>query len=198
MNQDVFAWYNLIFYIPLGIGVLLVLGVALGGADMHHGDMDGDGDGPDDHSVLSMLGFGRVPLIIVFMTMALTFGGTGVFCNMLLAPLLGLTGLFGLVSLGIASITMVLLTGFIGALVTRWLPTTTTTSFTKYDLVGASGVLLLDADDTSGVAQVVRSGDVYQVDCRARPALPKGTRVLLLEFDEPTNVFTVERDPSTN
>lgn len=200
--NDSLAWYNLVFYISLAIGVLLVAGVMVGGADLHHGiDLDGDG-APDVHdtdsqnSVLSLLGFGRVPVLIILMTMALTFGGTGVVCNMFLAPLLRLTSLFVVLSITGAFIVMVISTRVISHLVARWMPTSVTKSFTKYDLVGSSGTLLLDADDTSGIGQVVKDGDVYQVECRAKPSIPKGTKVLLIDFHESTNSFTVERDPS--
>lgn len=202
--NDSLAWYNLVFYIPLGIGMLLILGVMLGGADLHHGiDLDGDGapdvhDADSQNSVLSLLGFGRVPILIILLTMALTFGGTGVVCNMFLAPLLRLTSLFALVSVALAFVVMVTSTRVIAGLVARWMPTSVTKSFTKYGLIGSSGTLMLDADETSGIGQVVKDGDVYQVECRAKPSIPKGATVLLIDFNESTNSFTVERDPSVS
>jgi len=97
--MHIFNWYNLIFYIPLILGIILALGVVLGFADMAHGDVDGDveadidgdidGDADADADsdadqdsddigglrVLSILGFGKVPVMLVIMTMLLVFVG---------------------------------------------------------------------------------------------------------------------------
>lgn len=207
--MDAFAWYNLIFYIPLAIGMLFIVGIAVGGADVGHGvDLDGDGI-PDVHVhvghdsdneqnfFLSLLGFGKVPLLVLLMTMFLTFGGTGAMANMFMEPLLRVSGMFALLSVGAACFVMFVSTGFIARTVSRLMPSTETASFKKADLVGGTGTLLFEADKDSGAVQVVKNGDCYQVQCRSSETLPTGTKVLLIDYDGTDDFFTVERDPTT-
>ncbi len=202
--EALFAWHNLIFYVPLGFGLFLVAGVALGAADVPHGpdvdggvDHDAGGDHHDGHDnesakLLSILGFGKVPVMMIFMTMALTFGGTGVVCNMFLAPFLKLSSLFALFSVAGAFIGMLALTGTTARLVAKYLPTTETTSTTKSDLVGSTGTLILPTDDKSGLMQVTVGGDLYQVQCRSVTPLLKGQTVLVLSYDETSSLYAVE------
>lgn len=200
------AWYNLIFYLPLAVGLLLVVGAAAGVGDGGEGPhLDADHAGPDhadaDHgsgegfSLAELLGFGRVPMAIVLTTLCVTFGGAGVVTNFLLAPLLAVSPLFVGISCAVALVTMVLGTSLITRLVGRYLPTLETNSLRAGGLVGSMGTLLLDADATGGLVLVRKDGDVYQVQCTAPEPLPKGSSVLLTDFDENTRMYAVCRDP---
>lgn len=210
--MHLFAWYNLIFSIPLGVGILLILGVAVGvelphgvDADAHAGiDADGDGgDGDHDahggqstgHALLSLLGFGKAPVLVLIMAMALIFGGTGTIANLILAPLLRASGVFVLLSIVAALAAMVSLTGLIGRVVNRFMPTLETTSVKRKDLVGCTGSLVLAADTAGGLAQVTRDGDVFQVPCRCSESLERGATVLVIEYDPTRNVYLVARNP---
>jgi hypothetical protein len=93
-------WWNLPFLVMLGLcGVFFLLQVAgLLGADAEHqpdvdhdvdADLDGDaeadgGDGAGWHDVLSFLGVGRVPFMVVWVTLFLFGGFTGIFVNRVL------------------------------------------------------------------------------------------------------------------
>lgn len=95
-------WWNLPFLVMLGLcGVFFVLQiVGLVGADADHdadvqhdvdvdGDADADADGDGDataawHEVLSFLGVGRVPFMVVWVTLFLFGGFTGLFVNRVL------------------------------------------------------------------------------------------------------------------
>jgi membrane protein implicated in regulation of membrane protease activity len=218
-----FAWYNLLFYIPLGIGLLMVLGVVLGITEMPHGiDVDGDHDfspgndaSPDhdtDHGAehgathehnggsrvfFSLIGFGKAPVLILVMAMTLIFGGTGTIVNFFIAPLLRFTGAFVVISIAAALFTMVSLTGIIARTVARFMPTLETESCTKHDLVGCGGSIVLDSDTASGLVQISKKGDVYQVSCRSSEVLTKGTSVLVTDYDATQKVYVVCRHPAS-
>ncbi|MBN1611625.1 MAG: DUF1449 family protein [Polyangiaceae bacterium] len=138
--EELFAWYNLIFYLPLALGVLLVLGMALGAAEPSHDLGDHDAAGPDgdaqagadgdahdaehdagggSHSLLSLLGFGRVPVMILATTMCLVFGGVGVILNTGLTAIVSTPNLLVWGSLAGALTATVVLTGFLSPLLAR-------------------------------------------------------------------------------
>jgi membrane protein implicated in regulation of membrane protease activity len=207
------AWYNLIFYIPVAVGLLFVVGIAAGVTDVSHSataDLDADVDGDldadahpehaidvhgDHHGFLSVLGFGRVPLGLLSIIMLLTFGGGGVAANFFLGNLVAKNGLFVLVSLAVAVITMFVATALLGRSLARFAPSIETDSTTKYDLIGCTGVLVLSANETGGLAQIQRKGDVYRVQCRAPELLEKGAPIIVTDYDEDTKVYSVCRDP---
>ncbi len=209
---NLLAWHNVIFMIPLVVGLLMVLGAAFGLADLAHGiDIDGDGvpdighldhDGhghdSDRGGALSFLGFGRVPLLLVIMTMALTFGATGMIANLFLAPLLAVTGLFSILSFAVALVVMVATTGTLSKLIASFMPTTETKSTVKTDLIGCTGTLVIGSDAKGGTAQVSKDGDVFQVSVRSDETLPKGLAILITEYDETADMYSVVRSPLDN
>jgi len=211
--SDFFKWYNLIFYIPLAIGILSVLGVGFSGAGhdvgVHgdiHGDfhLDGDHDAEGDQDgegqgswLLGFLGFGRVPLAISFMSLSLIFAGTGICMNTILGALIKVWSGFALISVAVASITMFFGTAFVSRTVGKFMPTTETDSVKKVDLIGCIGTVTLACDSTGGVAQITnRSGDRYQIQCRSDKPIAKGTPILTFEYNEALDVYTIVVDPT--
>lgn len=217
---DLFKWYNLIFYIPLAIGLLSVVVIAFSGvehevgahihADFHadadndaDSDNDGDNDGEAQNWFLGLLGIGRVPLTIIFMTLLLIFGGVGASLNTIQGPLMrlwkGFEWLCPWVSLTGATIATLFGTAFISRTVSRFMPTTETDSMKTVDLVGCYGIITLSCDKTHiGLAQLKNpKGDLYQVQCRSESPLGKGTAILTTEYDVTSKVFTVEVDPTS-
>lgn len=209
--MEAFAWYNLIFYIPLALGIVMALGVALGIADVPHGvDLDGDGvpdigaglDHDHDHDghggrAFALLGFGKVPVLLVFMTMALVFGAVGVICNLFLGSLLPATGgLLALGSAGAAFVSMVVLTGTFSKAVARLMPTLETNSTGKSDLVGCTGFLTMDCTLTNGLAQIYKGKDLHQIDCRSDVPIPKGQPILVTDYEVKGDYYTVCLSPT--
>jgi hypothetical protein len=211
--SDFFKWYNLIFYIPLAIGILSVVGVGFSGVghdvgihgDIHgdadsdtDGDSDGDNDGDSQGNwILGFLGIGRVPLAISLMTLLLIFSGTGICMNTLLGSLIKMWSGFALVSVAVATIVMFFGTAFVSRTVGKLMPTTETDSVKKVDLIGCTGTVTLACDSSSGLAQICnRSGDRYQVQCRSDKPIPKGTPILTFEYNEVLDVYTVVIDPT--
>ena len=209
-------WYNLIFFIPIAVGLALIAGSALGlghdaghdvGHDVHHDVGHGDGHGHDqDHGhheqstfskALSVLGIGRAPLTVVLMIMSFLFGGIGFISNVLLKPVLITPYAYFWVSLAAAFFGMVVGTGKIARLVYRVLPSTETYSITKHELVGRTGELMLPADTNSGLASVqAPDGSVLQVACRTyEGSLPKGGEILVVDYKEEGDLYVVAPMP---
>jgi hypothetical protein len=203
------VWYNLIFYIPLALGILSVVGVAFSGFEhdigIHvdgavHGDSDGDGEhdgGGIGKGILSLLGFGKVPVAISIMVVLLTFGGIGVTMNNLLEPLIRHWSGFALGSIACAFVGMFFLSAFISRLIGRVMPSTETDSVTSHDLIGCSGTLILPADSKGGLAQLRnKKGELYQVQCRSDSSIPKSSAILTIDYNASGDFYTVVRDPS--
>jgi membrane protein implicated in regulation of membrane protease activity len=231
MLDSLLAWGNLVFYIPLVVGLLLVVGMALGVADTGHDleghaelgadgaghvgadgghdagghDTGGHGDGGHGQAgghgsaaqgLLSLLGFGRVPLMILLTTLCLLFGGSGIILNNSLGALGIHGGWAGWISLPGALVCTLVVTPFLARLVARLMPTTETASMSKEDLFGCTGTLILPSDRDSGLVQVRRGGDVYQLPCRSAVPLAKGTTVLVTDYDDPQRAYSVCVDPT--
>ena len=210
---DFLKWYNLIFYVPMAIGLLSVLGIGFSGvghdvgihADVHgdfhadhdaDGDHDGEGQGPGSW-VLGFLGIGRVPIAISFMSLFLIFAGAGICMNILLSKLIELWGGFAFASVVVALIATFFGTAFVSRLVGRFMPTTETDSVCKMDLIGCTGVATLPCDSSGGLAQIRnRKGDLYQIQCTSEHSIPKGSPILTIEYHESKDSFTVIVDPT--
>lgn len=202
-------WYNLVFFIPIVVGLALIAGSALGlghdsehdvSHDVHHDTGHGDGHDQDGHhdqsnfsKALSILGVGRAPMTVVLMIMSLLFGGIGFISNLLLRPILVTPYVYFWVSFAVAVVGMVVGTGKTARLIARVLPSTETDSVTKYDLVGQSGELMLPADMTTGLASVkAHDGSVHQITCRTNEgSLPKGGEVVVVDYKEDGDVYVV-------
>lgn len=209
------AWYNLVFYIALTVGILFALGSALG---MGHHDHDADGDGHGGHDAggdahghehghasphelqgevswfSDMLGVGRVPFTIILMLLFVLFGGVGVMSNVVLTKLLGNPALFFPISAALALVAAVFLTGRTARLINRVMPTSESYNVTKLDLVGKVGRVVATAEGDYAVASVKdHEGNVQQISCRTGgDALPVGQEILVLEYDAGTGQYLVE------
>jgi hypothetical protein len=193
-DMSFFAWQNVIFEIPILIGLLLIFGAFLGGAghDAHH-DVD-HGHDSEHHGLLSLLGVGRVPLTVALMLAALLFGGIGMIGNGILSACGVPPSLYGPISLADAFVGMVLLTGPVARLIARALPSSESYPVSRHDFAGCTGTLLLPADATQGYAQVRdREGNVHNVRCKTTGvALAKGIKILVVEYDEASQTYTVD------
>jgi len=217
----VLDWQNVVFYIPLTVGLLLVLVAMLGGHDHsgahaeahvdghlephagldagadHHGlAAEVPGEGSSLGKVLSVFGVGKVPLTIVLMVAYLVFGGVGVIANIVFSSAGLAPGVFGPISIGVAFAVVLASTGAAARLLQRVMPASETYRVSRHDFAGCTGKLLLPADATSGYAQVKDfEGNVHNIQCRAiKEPLPKGAAILVVAYDEKTRTFLVEAD----
>ncbi|MBI2939331.1 MAG: DUF1449 family protein [Chloroflexi bacterium] len=171
MVIDLLHWWNLVFLLPLLLGLLYLLLQAFTGAPEHDGEAtadhapDGDaghaghaaehgeasgGEGHDADSeqdaglawkAMAFLGFGRVPLSILLTTFCLVWGFSGWISNQALGDVVGFPGPGIGVSLAIALVSSAMLTRYLARGLSRLLPMTETYGLTRRDLVGKSAVV---------------------------------------------------------
>lgn len=183
--------------------------------DMDHdldGDADADADG-DAHletpggsaggghdlplhlSAMSWLGLGRVPLSILIMVLFITWGVIGFITNVILSPIMPWPWMSVLGSLPAAAIGSLFITRGVVRLVGRWMPTMETYARRTGELVGTAGEAMYDINQEFGMVTVRDSrGDLFQVSCRVYPdgtLISKGTKVLLVDYDEEQKCFFV-------
>lgn len=208
---NLLAWQNVVFYLPLAVGLLLIFGSVLGLHDHHAGHDAGagghDGAGHESHDghdslfarAFALLGVGRVPLTVVLMISSLYFGGLGIICNTFLSSAGLAPSFYGPISVAVAFVGMVALSGATTRLIQRHFPTSESYPISRQDFAGCSGTLLLPADRSSGYAQVKdREGNVHNIRCRTmQGALPKGAAILVIEYDEDSKTFTIDANPES-
>ncbi len=206
--ETLFAWQNLIFNIPLMIGILLALGLALGfgheaehdlSHDIQH-DVHHDTDGNHEHEqgalnrAFMLFGVGKIPITVLLMIAALIFGVTGTVANRLLAPILRFPAAYGWISLIASFVAMTFLTGKIAKLFHRVVPTLETSALSKRAIIGCTGTLVVAASATSGVIQVYdKQRDLKQVDCRTDgEELPRGSEAIIIDYREGDDTYLIE------
>ena len=218
--EFILAWQNLVFLVPLGLGLVssLVAAAGIGGEshDFHHDahfhtsvDTHDVGDshaGGHSHAAghwpvvvhaAEILGIGKAPLTTLFSILFLNFGAIGFISNALLSPVLRIPVIYGCVSLLTATVGSVFFTGRIARLVVRYLPASETYLVSKKDLVECRAVTTLPTDENSGLAILHdREGNVHNVSCRSTAGrIPKGTEVLTVEYDELKDEYLVTPIP---
>jgi hypothetical protein len=212
-------WWNLPFLVMLGLcGVFFLLqAVGLLGGDADHDvsvDHDADVDADVDHDVdadadageggmtagwqgaLSFLGVGRVPFMVIWVTLFLFTGFSGIFLNRVL--FVRAQGAYrgwwlALVSLASALVGVVAVRVF-SRLAARLVDVGGRGATAKHELAGKVGVVaspLLDArhgeirvhDDRGN--ELLLHGSVRPGDA----SLPHGTKVVLVSYDEDKQLF---------
>jgi len=213
------SWQNLIFYIPLAAGLLLVAGAALSpaaGETDSDGDLDADADADADadvdadgdvdadadagldadadgaDSAYLPAGLAQLPLTLVMVIALFLFGAIGVIMNTLAGALFAApTGLLSLVPVVVAVLGTLALTARVSRLIGRVLPLYETSAAPRRHLVGRLGVVVQPAGPSAGLAQVYDAeGNLHQVPVRSEPgSLAKGTPILLVDYDAARDVF---------
>lgn len=176
---------EIVFGVPLLVGVLLAVGSAFGAAELSGDGFAGDDvDGYDSDGLLGVLGIGRVPLVIVSMLLLFLFGGAGLLMMPLASPFLG-ERLGFLVVMPVALMVALIGTAVGTRLLERILPGTESYAPERGELVGLRGTALVRLGPDEFIARVVdRGGAELRVVCVTNePALHVGDRVLLVAFE---------------
>lgn len=211
-------WWNLPFLVMLGLcGVFFVLqAIGLLGGDADHDvdadadvdhdvDVDGDVDGDAAtgggmtaawHEALAFLGVGRVPFMVVWVTLFLFAGFSGIFINRVLFVRAGGAyhgWWFAAVSLsslivGLGSVRL------FSRLAARFVDVGGRGAVTKHEMEGKVGVVAsVTLDERFGEIRVHddRGNELLLHGCvRAGEApLPRGTKVLLVSYDGDKQLF---------
>jgi hypothetical protein len=208
-------WWNLPYLVMLGlVGVFFVvqaLGLLAHVAEADHdgdveagefhpdadGDSDADHDGADEHSLAAFLGVGRVPFMVVWLTLFIFAGFTGLFVNRVLQVRTGgYAGWFFPLSL-LASLSVgVIAVRFAVRTIGRLVDTGGRGASSRSELSGALGVVASPRlDSRFGEVRVRNSrGDELIVHghlAEEEDAVEQGARVVLIELEKETGLFHV-------
>jgi len=207
------TWHNLVYLLALGIacvysGIQVILGIIPDAIDI---DVDGDGDadidvdldidGDDlaDHAsfisnAMSWVGVGKAPGAVLALTWLLIFGGLGILTSALVKTLMPIPVLPHLVNAGLmVGIFFIAgtITGRMASVLNRLLPGHSTVTKAGSKLVQTEGVAASEITEKGG--QVELSGSRWVDAVTARGSIPKGTSVLLVDYDKDNTRYIAER-----
>jgi Protein of unknown function (DUF1449) len=154
--------------------------------------------------VLSILGIGKVPLMLLLSVFCLIWGATGVAANQIFGLILRAPSLYIWPSMLCAFLVSYVSTSGLSQLISRVMPQLETYGTEEALLVGRSARAAYELGASPGSAFLLDDQqNRIQVRCRTHDGsvIPGGAEVLLLEYDPQSRVFTVVRlqrdQPST-
>lgn len=146
-------------------------------------------------SLLSFLGIGRVPVSIVLMVLLLAWGAVGFLANQVIRQYVAEPWHVALVSLPLAALISLMVTGATSNTINRFMPLNLTLAKRKHELLGSIGEVVLPVNGKFGMINVREaSGDLHQVGCRlenGNETLPKGSHVKLVAYSAKESMFYV-------
>jgi membrane protein implicated in regulation of membrane protease activity len=216
---DWLQWYYLIYLLPAGIALVLLVLSTLGGdssegdaeaadADLDAADLGEPGEAEADSAdadegsgspgrwLMGFLGFGRVPMMMVLGSLALTWGLWGVAANGLLRPLLPSPAAFMGPSLALAAAGSLISTRGIVLLFGRLLPQDETSVISREALVGLTGKVIYPVTETGGRIHVRdQFRTLHTASARVQPGAPhisRGTTVIVASMGPEDRYVIVE------
>jgi membrane protein implicated in regulation of membrane protease activity len=213
---DLLRWYNLIFLLPAGVAVLVLLiaGLETGGdndADGGDGgDAADDGDGGDGGDaadggdtdggavghLLGFLGVGRAPLTIVLAALLIGWGVGGIAANEALQPRLQAPARFIGLSLAIAAGSALVSAKLFAELAARFMPKDESYAVSQADLVGLTGTVIYPVSESTGRIHVRdRYRTLHVKPARVAPGAPpiaKSVEVIVASEDAQQRYVVVE------
>jgi hypothetical protein len=233
---DLFQWWNLIFTLPFGIGLLPLLLQAVGAVHFSHGvahlphvggshvphhvavHSHAPSSTPAAHApagapatagthahadaqqtparVLTILGIGKAPIMLIFTIFCLIWGATGVAGNQVFSMILRFPSLSVWPSMLCAFLVAYSTTGVLSRWISRLMPDTETYGTDEQLLVGRTAQAAYELNAKTGSAFLLDDQqNRIQVRCRTHDGstIPRGAEVLLLEYDAKSRIFTVVR-----
>jgi hypothetical protein len=207
-------WWNLPFLVALGlVGVFFVLQI-VGLFGDHDGDHDADHDADGDHDadhdadgstaswheVLAFFGVGRVPFMVVWVTLFLFGGFSGIFLNrVVFVWSQGQYALWHFILVAFVSLVVALAAVRVFSRVAaRFVDTGGRGAAAKHELAGRMGVVASPVVDA-------RFGEIRVVDAHGNEqivhgrmqdgeaSLQRDAKVVLVEFDPKTELFWVTK-----
>ncbi|BDI31112.1 hypothetical protein CCAX7_31630 [Capsulimonas corticalis] len=216
MNATILLnWYYLIFLLPAGVAVVLlllstVMSVGDGGADAEtdadvDADVEADADGESESEggglggALGWIGVGHAPLTLVMGSLLLGWGFTGFWAVRLLSMKIESPGAFIGPAVLIAAVFAVLIARAVAKISAYIVPKIQTAAVSRESLVGQEASVVYPVSVNGGRAFYYDSNAVlHDVTCRVRPGEPeigKGRKVILGAYDEATGRFYAEPSP---
>jgi hypothetical protein len=211
-------WWNLPFLVMLGLVavffVLQLIGLLGHGdadADVDHevdadadADMDHDGDSLGWSEVLSFFGVGRVPLMVVWVTLFLFTGMSGIFLNSVFyVRRQGYVGWFFAVVLAVALTIGLTAVRLFSRLAARLVDTGGKGATQKHELAGKLGVVAsAQVDARHGEVRVrdEQGNELLVHGCTqgAEAPIKHGAKVVLVDYDKERELFWVTLGPDSD
>lgn len=183
--QDAFAWYSVIFYAPILIGMVLIFATIAGFGGDADIDADADHDIESDSwslKALSLFGVGRCPISVILFTGLLIFGGTGIILNYIFAPAFAIVSVIGAFLITLFSVR------FVAIAVSKIMPSTETYAVESEDLVGLSGVVVITVTSDFGQIHVKdNNGGLHRLNAKtydSKTTFAPDTKVLVAEYKD--------------
>lgn len=219
MNLHPFlTWPYLIFLVPGGLAVVLLLLSALGADNSDSqtaadtdvdadADVDSDTDvvGHTDHpggpatGALHFLGADKAPLTLVTGAFLLGWGFAGFWANQLLLPVFHSLMPTVAAAIVIAAILGVCTARGTAAISERIVPKNVTAAISQASLVGQEASVVYPISTSAGRAFYYdKNAVLHDVSCRVRPdeePIAKGRKVILSGYDPQTGRFWAEPSP---
>jgi len=216
--SDWARWYNLVFLLPAGVAVFVMLISAIGGAagddaDADAGDLGDPGDvdadaldaaadgddslfGDAGRHLLIFLGIGRAPTSIVVGSLMLGWGLFGLAANEFLQPVLREPGRFIGPSLAVAAVGSLLTGKLFAEIAARLMPNEETYAIKREGLLGRTGTVIFAVSDAAGRVHIRDAHrTLHQAAARVAPGQPpisKGTQVIVASMDLDRHYLIVE------
>lgn len=209
-------WWNFIFALPLAIGLILVIivavsGLAEGGSDSDdtsHSDSllsDGEEQGTDESEgllgqMLSWFGIGiGMPTSLAIPILMIIWGLTGIIANNALAPFLRFPAIYAPIS-SVLGLSAMILGGRTAALAfRRFTGDDKPSAVARGGLVGNTGRSVYTISGSGGVANVKDLfGNIHRVECRvleSQEPIPAERPILLTRFDYDRGIYFAEEFP---
>lgn len=146
--------------------------------------------------LLSILGVGKVPLMLVLSIFCLIWGAAGVAGNQIFATMLRTPALYVWPSMVCAFLIAYASTSGLSQLISRMTPQLETYGTEEELLVGRIARAAYQLDASPGSAFLLDDQqNRIQVRCRTHDGsvIPRGAELLLLEYDPASRIFTVAR-----
>jgi hypothetical protein len=184
----------------------------------HDADSDSDHDAEHDSDsesapstspspamlALSWLGIGKVPVSIVLMMLAMSWGFIGFVTNQAMSPRMTSAihsnnpAMVALVSVPLAGAGGLLITSVLSRIAARLLPKIETYALRRHELLGNVGKAIYEITPKFGMVSVRdEHGHMFDMPCRLErdgPAVPKGSSVRLTGYNAKENFFYVTTD----
>ena len=146
--------------------------------------------------VLSILGIGKVPIMLIFSIFCLIWGATGFAGNQVFSMILRFPTLYVWPSMLCAFLVAYSTTGGLSGCISRLMPDAETYGTDEQLLVGRTAQAAYELSAKTGSAFLLDDQqNRIQVRCRTHDGstIPRGAEVLLLEYDAKSRIFTVVR-----
>jgi membrane protein implicated in regulation of membrane protease activity len=210
------AWYNLIYLFALAVAAFFSLlqvffGLLPDAIDVEV-DVDGDGDldldvdldiadDVGDHATfignaMAFLGFGKAPLTILALTFLMIFGIVGLVSSAVVKMVVIVPVMPHLVNFFLVFgnlIAAAVITGRLARFLNALLPGHSTVTRKGAKEVGAEGEAASTITEKGGQVLIGPSRWVDAVTGPGRPEIPKGSPVMLVDYDKENLRYTAER-----